>query len=660
MKEKDIQVVNELKILALDMINLANSGHPGIALSTAPILYTLYANHLRVLPNNPEWMNRDRFVLSCGHASAILYATLHMAGFDVSLNDLKSFRRYGSKTPGHPEYGVTPGVECSTGPLGQGVATAVGMALAERYIRSLIDKEEERKTGLIDYNTYVLVSDGDLMEGVSYEALSFAGAQKLDKLILIYDDNNMSIDGSLESTFNEDMTKRFESIGFDVIIVKDGSNLNMIDKGINEAKKSSKPAIVVCKTVLGKGSYNENTNTVHGDPLAEADLYNLRQSLGISTQPFYVTKDSFIYMQEKINSRMDKIHNEWTKTINHIRMSKSDELVNIFDLIENKKVNIKFDSSKYAINETYNEELRLSNYKVMNLFTNKSKFFINSSADLFSSCKNVIDTSDIMTHLTPTGRNIRFGVREHAMGAILNGMALSGIRVCGSTFLAFSDYLKPAIRMSSLMNLPVTYIFTHDSIAIGQDGPTHEPIEQLNMLRTIPNFTTYRPADITELMGCWDKILKENKPSGLVIAKDKTQKLPGTNQLSVANGAYAVRKVANPKAILIASGSEVKSALIIATMLGQNGVNLDVISVPSYELFLTMDENYKESILPNNARKIVIEAGNGYVLGSLATSMDFVISLNEYGASGTTIEVLKEMEFDIESLLIKVERLINK
>ena len=292
MKEKDTQCLNEIKMLALDMINMAGSGHPGIVLSAAPILYTLYANHLNIMPENPNWINRDRFVMSCGHGSALLYATLHFAGYNISVNDLKSFRRINSITPGHPEYKVTPGVECTTGPLGQGIGQAVGMALAERYIEKLLDQEEDKKQDLIDYYTYVLCSDGDLMEGISYEALSFAGAQKLNKLIILYDDNNMSIDGSLETTFNEDMMSRFKSIGFETIIVKDGSNLTMIDKALTQARKNNKPTIVVFKTILGNGSYNQNTNIVHGSPLQEADLYNLRQVLKVPTEPFYVGKDS--------------------------------------------------------------------------------------------------------------------------------------------------------------------------------------------------------------------------------------------------------------------------------------------------------------------------------------------------------------------------------
>lgn len=661
MNQKDIQCVNEIKVLALDMINMANSGHPGVVLSAAPIMYTLYANHLRITPENPNWFNRDRFVLSCGHASALLYATLHMAGYNISLNDLKSFRRLNSITPGHPEYGVTPGVDCTTGPLGQGIGQAVGMALSERYINNLLNTEEEKKQNLLDYYTYVLCSDGDLMEGISYEALSFAGAQKLNKLILLYDDNNMSIDGSLETTFNEDVAKRFESMGFNVIIVKDGNNLGLIDKAIIAAKKSNKPSIVVCKTILGNGSYNQNTNQVHGGPLQDADLYNLRQVLNISTQPFYVTKDSIIHMQTKISERMKKEIEVWNRTVSDMKMARSENLDKLFKLLENKENNISFDSSKYKINDGYNEELILSNYKVMNLFAGNTNLLLNGSADLFSSCKNVIDNSAIMSSVTPDGRNIRFGVREHAMGAILNGMALNGLKVCASTFLAFSDYLKPAIRMSALMSLPVTYIFTHDSILIGQDGPTHQPIEQLSMLRSIPNTITYRPADITELMGCWDNILRQNKPTCLVISKDKLPKVPGTNSKSIDMGAYLVRDCGTtPDAIIISSGSEVKDSYMVANKLAMSGININVVSIPSLELYLNTDELYKNKLLPKNIKRIVIEAGNSYVLGSLATSIDYVIGLNDFGFSGTKEEVAKSMEFDIDNLLLKVQNLVKK
>ena len=661
MNQKDIQCVNEIKVLALDMINMANSGHPGIVLSAAPIMYTLYANHLRINPEDPNWFNRDRFVLSCGHASALLYATLHMAGYNITMNDLKSFRRLNSITPGHPEYAVTPGVECTTGPLGQGIGTAVGMALSERYIRTLLNKEEAKKQNLLDYYTYVLCSDGDLMEGVSYEALSFAGAQKLNKLILLYDDNNMSIDGSLETTFNEDIQKRFESMGFNVSIVKDGSNLTLIDKAINSAKKLNKPSIIVCKTILGNGSYNQNTNQVHGGPLQDADLYNLRQVFNISTQPFYVTKDSTIHFQAKISNRMKKELENWNRTISDMRVSRSENLDKLFKLLENKENNIIFDSANYKINDGYNEELILSNYKVMNLFAGNTDLFLNGSADLFSSCKNVIDNTSIMSSVTPAGRNIRFGVREHAMGAILNGMALNGLKVCGSTFLAFSDYLKPAIRMSALMSLPVTYIFTHDSVLIGQDGPTHEPIEQLSMLRSIPNTITYRPADITELMGCWDNILRQNKPTCLVISKDKLPKVPGTNSKSIDMGAYLVRDCGTtPDAIIISSGSEVKDSYMVANKLAMSGININVVSIPSLELYLNTDELYKNKLLPKNIKRIVIEAGNSYVLGSLATSIDYVIGLNDFGFSGTKEEIAREMEFDIDNLLLKVQNLVKK
>ena len=661
MNQKDIQCVNEIKILALDMINMANSGHPGVVLSAAPMMYTLYANHLRIIPENPNWINRDRFVLSCGHASALLYATLHLAGYNITMNDLKSFRRLNSITPGHPEYGVTPGIECTTGPLGQGIGQAVGIALAERYIRTILNKEEEKKQNLIDYYTYVLCSDGDLMEGISYEALSFAGAQKLNKLILLYDDNNMSIDGSLETTFNEDIQKRFESMGFNVIIVKDGSNLSLIDKAIISAKKSNKPSIIVCKTILGNGSYNQNTNQVHGGPLQEADLYNLRQVLKVSTQPFYVTKDSTIHIQTKISNRMKKEVETWNRTISDMKVSRSENLDKIFKLLENKENNISFDSSKFKINDNYNEALILSNYKVMNLFAGSTNLFLNGSADLFSSCKNVIDNTSIMSSVTPDGRNIRFGVREHAMGAILNGMALNGLKVCASTFLAFSDYLKPAIRMSALMSLPVTYVFTHDSVLIGQDGPTHEPIEQLAMLRSIPNTITYRPADITELMGCWDNILRQNRPTCLVVAKEKLPKVPGTNSKNIDMGAYLLRDCGTtPDAILIASGSEVKDSYMVANKLAMSGININVVSIPSLELYLNTDESYKNKLLPQNIKRIVIEAGSSYALGSLATSIDYVIGLNDFGFSGTKEEVAKSMEFDIDNLLLKVQNLVKK
>ena len=399
-ENSDVKSVNEIKILALDMINNAGSGHSGIVLSAAPILYSLYVNHLNYNPENPLWINRDRFVLSCGHASALLYATLHACGFKITMDDLKQFRRIKSITPGHPEYKVTPGVECTTGPLGQGIAQAVGMALAERYIEALLDEEEDKKQNFINYYTYVLCSDGDLMEGVSYEALSFAGAQKLNKLILLYDDNNMSIDGSLENTFNEDMELRFKSIGFEVIVVKEGNNLEFIDKAIAQAKKNGKPTIVVFKTKLGDGTKYENTSLIHGKPLSDEDLLNLRRNFKIENNRFYITKDTTIYLQNKIHNRIDKVIEEHDNLSHEMKMSVSDNFRRILNMLENKQNSVSFDSSKYRINDNYNEELRISNYKVMNLFA-KNNLFINGSADLFASAKNVIDGTKIMTSEYP-------------------------------------------------------------------------------------------------------------------------------------------------------------------------------------------------------------------------------------------------------------------
>lgn len=660
MNNKDVQVVNEIKMLALDMIDMAKSGHPGIVLSSAPILYTLYANHLRYDRNNINWINRDRFVLSCGHASALLYATLHMVGYPIDMNDLKSFRRVGSITPGHPEYGTTPGVECSTGPLGQGIAQAVGMALAERYIAGLLEQEQEGKQEIIDYHTYVLCSDGDLMEGISYEALSFAGAQKLNKLVLLYDDNNMSLDGTLESTFNEDMENRFRSIGFEVIIVKDGSNLSLINNAIAKAKKSVRPTIVVFKTILGNGSYNQNTKEVHGSPLLEADLYNLRQTLNVPVEPFYESKDSYLFVQNKVDERMKKELAHYEEMMNTVKMSNSENLNRILNMLEKKQNIISFDSARYRINDEYNEELRISNYKIMNLFANTTNLLVNGSADLLSSCKNLIDNSPIMTDKSKIGRNIRFGVREHAMGGILNGMALSGLRCIGSTFLTFADYVKPAMRMSALQSLPVTYLFTHDSISVGQDGPSHEPIEQLAMLRAIPNLYTYRPCDIVELMGCWESILKSNKPSALVVSKEKQVKIPSSDSKSVLNGAYIVRPCGtNPDVVLITSGHMVKDAYIIANKLATNGINANVVSVPCLKLFLEQNSDYKNKILPKNTKKIVLEDSSIISLGILATSPEYIIGIDDFGFSGTKEEVEKQMEFDINNLILKVENLIN-
>lgn len=659
MAVKNELALNTMKMLAIDMIQNAGSGHPGIVLGAAPILFSLYLNKLNVLANKPNWINRDRFVLSAGHGSAMLYSMLHLAGFDLSLDDLKRFRDIDSFTPGHPEYNDSLGIEVSTGPLGQGIANAVGMALAERYFESMC-KEVNKNSKLIDYYTYVLCSDGDLQEGISYEALSFASTQKLNKLIVIYDSNKVQLDGEVKNSFVEDIETRFDALDFNIINIKNGSSITDLNDAMEDAKKSKMPSLIIVNTILGKDSELAGTNKVHGKCLAKEDVLNIKQKYKLSLDPFNYDEKVKDYITDTILKRVNKKYEAWVKEYEEVRQSRNRDLVNLINLIEKGEFIVDFDSTNYQINDKYSEEGRLSNQKVMNFIAPKTKFFLGGCADLSSSTKAIIEKSFLMSNDNPMGRNIAFGVREHAMGAILNGMALSNLRVFGSTFLTFSDYLKPAMRMSALMNLPVTYVFTHDSVMVGQDGPTHEPIEQLSMLRTIPNMTVFRPADINEIIGAWEFILKNKCTTSLVISKEKLDILPHTNGKYVKYGAYIVRKEKyRLDGIIIATGSEVATALKIAEELFTDGIDLRIVSMPSMELFLRQNPVYEEKLLPKDVTTITLEAGSTLIWNRFASNPKCALGINTFGVSGKKEDVLKFLEFDYNTLLMKIKNMFE-
>ena len=660
MSKLDIETINSIKVLALDMIDKAGSGHPGIVLGAAPIIYALYKDHLKAIPSNSNWINRDRFVLSAGHGSALLYSLLYHAGYDIDIEELKHFRELNSLTPGHPEYRVTPGVDASTGPLGEGIGMAVGMALAERYLRT-ISNIEKKNSNLIDYYTYCLCGDGDLMEGVSYEALSFASAQNLNKLIILYDCNHVSLDSDTTNTFTEDIEIRFEALNFNILNVKNGNDYNEISKAIKQAKKSNRSTIIICNTTIGKDSLLEGTNKVHGKPLSKEDLNSIKTKYKITNESFTVSQEVLNYFQNTINTRVEEAYKKWEEEYISIKESDNIGLHSLINLLERNTFVIDFDDTKFKISDEYNEELRESNHKIMNFISPKNPFFLGGSADLSSSCKTNLDKSSIQSEDNPVGKNIYFGVREHAMGAILNGMALSNLKVFGSTFLSFSDYQKPAIRMSALMNLPVTYIFTHDSVYVGPDGPTHEPVEQLTMLRTIPNFITFRPADINEIMGSWEYILKNNCPTALVISKEKRSKNKNTNAKFVKYGAYMIRKEKyHLDGIIIATGSEVEMAMDISKELFTMGIDTRVVSMPSMELFLKQNPKYEEQLLPKDVPTFVIEAGSSIIWNRFATKPEYIFGVNRFGMSGKTDEVIRYLKIDKNTILEKIANYLEK
>ena len=661
----DNKIINNIKTLGIDMINEAGSGHPGIVLGAAPIIYTIYANHMNVNVNDPKWINRDRFVMSAGHGSALLYATLFMAGFDLNIDDLKRFRKINSKTPGHPEYGVTPGVDMSTGPLGQGLASAVGMALAGKLLnhkyrfKKKNDFDDEKS--LIDYKVYVLCGDGDLMEGISYEAASLAGNLNLDNLIVLYDSNNISLDGDTSNTFTENVLDRFKAMGWYTDSVKDGLNVCDIDRAIEKAKKAMKPVIIEVKTIIGKDSAWEGTNKVHGKGLEQEDIVNLKGKLLIPNVPFYVDNTLCNDFKNKIHKRSsikyEIFNRNYSEYVNEYLNGDNSKLSCLFD----NKVDI--DLFNYPWQFDYEEKIatRVSNGEILNHINKLIPNLIGGSADLASSTNTYLKECGDIKDEHFDGKNIWFGVREHAMGAILNGLALTNYRPFGSTFLVFSDYLKPAIRMSALMNLPVTYIFTHDSVSIGQDGPTHQPIEHLTSLRTIPNFNVYRPADSKEIVGCYQSIFNSNKPSALVLSRNEVSMLENTSMEETLKGAYIVRKEKDkPHGIIIATGSEVHMAYHIAYELyQQEGLDLRVVSMPCMEVFKEQSKEYQESLLPIGIKTFVIEAGSSALWHQFVYNEKYLMTIDKFGQSGTKDEVLEYCDFSYEKIKQKIIKLLK-
>lgn len=651
----DIKIINQIRALGIDMINEAGTGHPGITLGAAPILYSLYAKHIRINPMNPNYYNRDRFIMSAGHGSALLYATLYMAGFDLEIDDLKSFRKINSKTPGHPELGVTPGVDMTTGPLGQGIATAVGFAMAEAKLR---EKYNKHSKNLIDFNTYVLCSDGDLMEGVSYEALSLAGLNKLNKLIILYDSNDITLDGSKDLSFKEDIQMRFEAIGFNYIKVLDGEDYNAISKAIEDAKKSTdKPTIIEVKTTIGKYSAYEGTNKIHGAKLSEEDTTNIKEKLKVRDITFNVSSDTIEDFQYLINERCQNIEDEFNKKVENLPEDIKGELQ---FFMGNDKA-IPFKELQYSEPEDSIESPRNTSSKILNSIVKDNPYMLGGSADLFASNKTYIEDGGDYSSKNYLGTNIYFGVREHAMGSILNGLALCGFRVYGSTFLAFSTYLFPAIRMAAMLNLPIIYIFTHDSISLGEDGTTHMPIEQLTQLRATPNVEVYRPADANEVIGTYKTVLRKSKGVSVIcLSKTDLPILENAKANEIQNGAY-VLKDSNRKmdGIIISTGEEVHSALEVAKRLEIKGIDVRVVSMPCMEKYLAMNDEYKEEILPVGVRKIVIEAGISMPWNRIVFNDKYLITLDKFGLSGSREDVYKKFEFDVDSLEEKVENLLK-
>lgn len=654
--------VNTLRTLSIDAINEANSGHPGLPMGAAPMAYALWANHLNHNPNHPEWFNRDRFVLSAGHGSSLLYSLLHLAGYDVSIEDLKSFRKLNSKTPGHPEFGHTPGVEATTGPLGQGIANAVGMAMAEAHLAA---KFNEDGHSIIDHNTYALVGDGDLMEGVSYEAMSMAGHMKLGKLIVLYDSNEISLDGELGIAFSEDTQKRAESVHWQYVRVEDGTDVDAITKAIQLAKENTdQPTLIEIRTIIGYGSPKvAGTNKAHGNPLGVEEATATKQVYGWHyEEDFFVPEEVKAHFNELKQKGIEK-DNDWNEQFNlyrEVNPAQADELEKAITgevLIEANDI-LSFDTEKTI-------STRVASGEAINHYVKSIPSIFGGSADLSHSTMTDMKGEAVYAVESFAGRNIYFGVREHAMGAAANGLALhGGVKPFVSTFFVFNDYLRPSIRLAALQKLPVTYVFTHDSIAVGEDGPTHEPIEQLAALRAIPGLTVIRPSDANETASAWAYALQQTDgPVVLVLSRQNLPVFDETkaNIENLSKGAYVLTQTnENPDVILIATGSEVSLAVSAKAKLEEEHVSVRIVAMPSWELFDRQSQEYKESVLPSSVTKRVsLEMGVSLGWERYVGQEGKILSIETFGVSGTGAEVMNLFGFTTENVVHITQNVLN-
>ncbi len=644
----DERCVTTLRLLAVDMVEQAKSGHPGLPLGAAPMAYVLWRRHLRHNPSDPSWINRDRFILSAGHGSALLYALLHLTGYDLSLEELKNFRQWHSKTPGHPEYGLTPGVECTTGPLGQGFAMGVGMALAEKW---LAEKFNRPGFPVIDHYTYALVSDGDLMEGVASEAASLAGHWKLGKLIYLYDDNHITIEGDTALTFTEDVLARFQAYGWHTQRVGDGNDLEAIHRAIEAAKAASdRPSLIAVRTVIGYGSPKANNAACHGEPLGPDATRRTKECYGWPLEePFHVPDEVRRTMGEAVNEGRRR-QEAWESLMEDYARAYPEEAALLKAYLNGtmpdgwEKSLPVFDPAAGPV------ATRNASGKVLNAVASVVTNLMGGSADLAPSNK---------TFLSEGGsRNLHFGVREHAMGAILNGMALhGGVRPYGGTFLVFADYMRPSIRLAALMKTKVIYIFTHDSIGVGEDGPTHQPIEQLASLRAIPNLTVLRPADANETAAAWKIALEADGPVALALTRQNVPVLDGDREKifqGVTRGAYVLSESCAPaRVILIATGSETHLALEAQKVLEQGkGIPTRVVSMPSWELFERQEPAYRDAVLPPDVTaRCAIEAGSSMGWHRWTGSQGSVIAVDRFGASAPGSVLMKNFGFTVENVV---------
>jgi len=670
--ELDNRAVAYARALAADAVQNVGNGHPGTAMSLAPVAYLLFQHHLVHDPSDPNWLGRDRFILSCGHSSLTLYTQLFYSGYGLEMHDLKTFRTWGSLTPGHPEFAHTAGVEMTTGPLGQGVATAVGMAMAARYERGLLDPNAAPGSSLFDHSIWVICSDGDLQEGVSAEACSLAGTQELGNLNVIYDDNQISIEGNTHNAFTEDVSMRYRAYGWHVIDVPaaaDGSvDIAALDAAMVAAKKeSTKPTLIRLKTVIAWPAPTlRGTGKSHGSALGEQEIAATKLLLGLNPDEHFAMPDEVLAHVRQVKARGAARRSEWNATFS-TWSSVNTEAATLLQRLQKRELPANWDSHLPVFESGKDIATRAASGEVLQAIAATLPELWGGSADLAGSNNTSIEgggsflpATSVIKGANPYGRIIHFGIREHAMGSILNGISLHGLtRSFGGTFAVFSDYMRPAIRLAALMNIPSTFVWTHDSIGVGEDGPTHQPIEHFAALRAIPGLDIVRPGDANEVAHAWRQIIIRNRPAGILLSR---QNLPVFDRSicapasGVAKGAYVLKDAHNPVALLIATGSEVSLALDVQSALASEGVNVRVVSAPCLEWFAEQDATYKESVLPSSiSLKISIEVGIAQGWRELIGDAGIAISLEHYGASADAKRLFKEFGFSVESIVARIK-----
>ncbi|MBF7095542.1 transketolase [Alkalibacter mobilis] len=655
---KEMQSVNAVRMLGVDMVNKANSGHPGIVLGAAPTMYTVFTKHLSYNPQNPNWIDRDRFVLSAGHGSALIYSTLHLAGYDLSMDELKNFRQWGSKTPGHPEFGHTEGIEATTGPLGQGISMAVGMAVAEKYLGAKLNKDG---VAVMDHHTYVLCGDGDLQEGVAMEAVSLAGHLGLEKLIVLFDSNDIQLDGPVKMANIDNVAEKFKAMNWNYILVKDGENVDDISAAIDEAKKNQgRPTLIEVKTVIGFGSPQAGTSATHGNPLGEENTKVARETLGWEKEPFDIPQEVYDDFKAANEIKGIKKYEDWNKVVKEYCDNNPEEAKIIDALINGKNIDVDYDEifSQYTPGDSL--ATRASSGDILKLLQNSNPLLIGGSADLASSTKVKGIDGDFGPE-NPAGRNINFGVREHAMAAIVNGLVLHGLKGFAGGFFIFSDYMKPAMRLSALMGIGSIFAFTHDSVAVGEDGPTHEPIEQLAGLRAMPNMDVLRPADANEVKAAWKLALESDKtPTSILFTRQNVPTLDNASFEGVEKGAYVISPEKDKaQAILIATGSEVSLALDAQKVLWDEKIDVRVVSMPSMFRFKQQSSEYMESILPKEVEsRISVEMGSSFGWAEFVGSKGTYLAIDKFGASAKGEEVIHNYGFNVDNLVGKIKEIL--